>query len=133
MKNSKQNKLLNKRSGFTLIEILLVVVIIGILASIAIPRLGGHTEKAKLSAAKQTIGTISGALQIYEMNNGEYPSSLEGLLDSSKDGFPFLQRPVVPKDPWDTPFTYSAPGSHNTYDYDISCTSPKGVEVNNWE
>ncbi len=69
MKKAKLDTFLNNRSGFTLIEILLVVVIIGILASIAIPRLGGHTEKAKLAAAQQTISTISGALQIYEMNN----------------------------------------------------------------
>lgn len=121
-----------KKSGFTLIEIILVVVIIGILASIAVPRMGGRTEQAKISKAKQTINTLSMAVQEYEMMNGNYPSSLDGLLDESKGG-PFLERKVVPQDPWEKPFVYSAPGSHNTHTFDLSCTSAKGKVINNWE
>ncbi|VGO12968.1 Type II secretion system protein G [Pontiella desulfatans] len=132
MNKDKPSKHLSKKSGFTLIEIILVVVIIGILASIAVPRMGGRTEQAKIAKAKQTINTLSMAVQEYEMMNGNYPSSLEGLLDESKGG-PFLERKVVPKDPWEKPFMYSAPGSHNSHTFDLSCTSAKGTVINNWE
>ena len=123
---------LSKRSGFTLIEIILVVVIIGILAGIAIPRMGGKTEKAQISQAQSNIKALSMAVQEYEMMNGMYPSSLEGLLDESKGG-PFMEKKKIPTDPWEAPFTYSAPGSHNSHTFDISCTSPKGTVVNNWD
>jgi general secretion pathway protein G len=76
---------------------------------------------------------ISSALAIYEMNNGNYPASLDGLLDESKEGFPFLDSSKVPTDPWDKPFTYQTPGSHNKHKFDLSCTSPNGTEVNNWD
>ena len=65
----------NPRSGFTLIEILLVVVIIGILAGIAIPKMGGKSEKAMIAQAKANINSLSMAIQEYEMINGAYPSS----------------------------------------------------------
>ena len=134
MNTDKQETLLNRRqSGFTLIEILFVVVIIGILAGIGIPAISGKSEKAKIAQAQSNLITISSGLQMYEMNNGTYPSSLEGLLDSSKDGFPFLQKNKVSLDPWGKPFTYSAPGAHNSHGFDLSCTSQKGVEINNWD
>jgi general secretion pathway protein G len=129
---NKKEKHLSKRSGFTLIEIILVVVIIGILAGIAVPRMGGRTEQAKITKARQTINTLSMAIQEYEMINGTYPSSLDSLLDESKGG-PFLEKKVIPMDPWEKPFTYSAPGSHNTHTFDLSCTSGKGQVINNWE
>lgn len=132
MKNKTDKKHLSKRSGFTLIEIILVVVIIGILAGIAIPRMGGKTEKAKISQAKSNITALGMAIQEFEMMNGDYPSSLEQLLDESKGG-PYMEKKAIPTDPWDTPFVYAAPGSHNTHTFDLSCTSPKGTVVNNWE
>lgn len=132
MENRKQDKHLSKRSGFTLIEIILVVVIIGILAGIAIPRMGGKTEKAKISQAKSNIAALGMAIQEYEIMNGDYPPSLEALLDESKGG-PFLEKKVVPKDPWGASYVYSAPGAHNSHTFDLSCTSPKGESVNNWE
>ena len=132
MKEPKQNKHLSKKSGFTLIEIILVVVIIGILAGIAIPRMGGKAEKAQISQAKSNIAALSMAVQEYEMMNGNYPSSLEGLLDESKGG-PYMEKKTIPTDPWGSPFVYAAPGSHNTHTFDLSCTSAKGTVVNNWE
>lgn len=132
MKNKTPEKHLNKRSGFTLIEIILVVVIIGILAGIAIPRMGGKTEKAKISQAKSNITALGMAIQEYEMMNGDYPSSLDQLLDESKGG-PYMEKKAIPTDPWDKPFIFAAPGSHNTHTFDLSCTSPKGTVVNNWE
>ncbi|MCK4564052.1 MAG: type II secretion system protein GspG [Verrucomicrobia bacterium] len=132
MNNQKRDKHLGKRSGFTLIEIILVVVIIGILAGIAIPRMGGRTEQAQISQAQSNIYALGLAIQEYEMMNGVYPSSLEGLLDESKGG-PYMEKKKIPTDPWDTPFVYAAPGAHNTHTFDLSCTSPKGTLVNNWE
>ena len=130
----KQCKRVNRRkAGFTLIEILLVVVIIGILAGIGIPALSGKSEQAKIAQGEANINAISSALAIYEMNNGAYPSNLDGLLDSSKQGFPFLDKQSVPKDPWGNPFSYAAPGSHNRYKFDLSFTTPKGKVVGNWE
>ncbi|MEN7972787.1 MAG: type II secretion system protein GspG [Verrucomicrobiota bacterium] len=130
----KAEKRINRRrSGFTLIEILLVVVIIGILAGIGIPAISGKSEKAKIAQAKANITAVSSALAIYEMNNGTYPSGLDGLLDSSKDGYPFLDKRTVPMDPWGKPFNYQNPGANNTHKFDLSCTTPKGIVVNNWE
>ena len=132
MDRKRRERLLEKKGGFTLIEIILVVVIIGILAGIAIPRMGGKTEKAKISQAKSNIEALGMAIQEYEMINGDYPSSLDQLLDESKGG-PFMEKKAIPKDPWGKPFSYSAPGAHNTHSFDLSCTSPKGKVVNNWE
>jgi len=132
MKRRRRDKHLSKKSGFTMIEIILVVIIIGILAGIAIPRMGGKTEKAYLAQAKSNIVALSMAIQEFEMMNGDYPSSLEQLLDESKGG-PYMEKKSIPTDPWDKPFTYTAPGSHNSHTFDLSCTSPKGTVVNNWE
>ncbi|MDX1270187.1 MAG: prepilin-type N-terminal cleavage/methylation domain-containing protein, partial [Oceanisphaera sp.] len=95
MKKRQHEKHLSKRSGFTLVEIILVVVIIGILAGIAIPRMGGRTEQAKISQAKSNITALGMAIQEFEMMNGEYPSSLELLLDESKGG-PYMEKKAIP-------------------------------------
>lgn len=131
MNKEKENRHLSKRSGFTLIEIILVVVIIGILAGIAIPKLGGKSEKAMIAQAQANITALSMAIQEYEIMNGDYPSSLEGLLDESKGG-PFMEKKVIPVDPWGNPYQYAAPGSHNTHTFDLSCTH-NDIVVNNWE
>ena len=130
----KNRKLQPKKSkaGFTLIEIILVVVIIGILAGIGIPKLGGKSDKAKIAQAQGNINMLSTAIIEYEIINGDYPTSLEGLLDESKGG-PFLGKKTIPTDPWDKPYTYAAPGANNTHMFDLSCTSPKGISINNWE
>jgi general secretion pathway protein G len=132
MKNKKCAKHLTKRSGFTLIEIILVVVIIGILAGIGIPQIKGKSESAKIAKGQSGIRTLAMAIQEYEIINGDYPSSLEGLLDESKGG-PFLEKKVIPKDPWDNSYLYAAPGSHTAHTFDLSCTSAKGIVVNNGE
>lgn len=132
MENKKQDKHLSKRSGFTLIEIILVVVIIGILAGIGIPKLGGKSDKAKMAQAQGNIQMLGMAIREYEIMNGDYPTSLDGLLDESKGG-PFLEKKSVPTDPWSVPYVYAAPGSYNNHTFDLSCTSPKGVNINNWE
>ena len=132
MKENKNKKHLNKKSGFTLIEIIMVVIIIGILAGVAIPRMGGKAEKAKIAQAQSNITSLSMAIQEFEMVNGNYPSSLDQLLDESKGG-PFMEKKSIPKDPWQKPYSYSTPGSHNNHSFDLFCTSPKGTVINNWE
>ena len=132
MKKQQTKSKWGSKSGFTLIEIILVVVIIGILAGIVIPRIGGRSEQAQISQAKSNIQALSMAIQEFEMMNGAYPSSLDQLLDKSKGG-PFMEKNSIPKDPWGKPYSYSAPGAHNSHTFDLSCTSPKGKIVNNWE
>ena len=134
MNTKNREKHLSKRSGFTLIEIILVVVIIGILASIAIPHFSGKTEMAQFAQARSNIAVISSALDLYEISNGVYPSTLDTLLDSSQKGYPFLRKQTIPKDPWGNSFIYSAPGSHNTHLFDIYTTAPKsGTVIGNWD
>ena len=131
MNKKEQNSHLSRRSGFTLIEIILVVVIIGILAGIAIPRMGGKTEKAKIAAGRSNVQSIGMAIQEYEIMNGEYPASLDALLDESKGG-PYMEKKVIPTDPWGNPFIYAAPGARNTHTFDLSASGHE-EEVNNWE
>jgi general secretion pathway protein G len=118
-------------AGFTMVEVLLVVVIIGIIASIGIPRVAGRTEKARISKAAATINLYSTALSTYEMEKGTYPASLEELKQESDDGSPYMER--LKMDPWGKPFTYVSPGANNRYSYDLSTTSAKGESINNWE
>ena len=133
MEQKRKDELLRKRSGFTLIEIILVVVIIGILAGIFLGglKIGGRTEQAKVVKAQSTIATLSSAIQEYEIINGEYPASLDGLADETKGG-PFLQKKVIPIDPWGTPYQFSAPGAHNTHTFDLSVAG-REEEINNWD
>ena len=129
----KQNKH-SKKSGFTLIEIILVVVIIGILSVVFLKGLNlqGKSEMARVTAAQADIVTLSAALDMYEMMNGTYPENLDGLMDSSKQGFPFLNQNALPKTPWQKAYEYSQPGSHNPHRFDIWCESLTGKTIGNW-
>lgn len=126
---------MNKKSGFTLIEVILVVVILGVIAGVAMKgmNIGGKKEMADKMDAGTTIAALSMAVDAYEVMNGTYPPNLEALLDSSKPGYPFLRQNKIPMDPWGKPYSYVVPGSHNTHLYDISTTTPGGESVNNWD
>ena len=134
-------KCLNSR-GFTLIEILLVVIIIGILVSLVAPKLAGRSEEARKQAAKADIdGGISLALDLYEVDNGRYPGRLEDLLTKPGDAHnwkgPYLKK-SIPKDPWGSLYIYKIPGSHNTESYDLFSIGPdkqegSGDDITNWE
>lgn len=137
----KKNRMNEAKAGFTLIEILLVVVIIGILAALAAPRLGGRVKEARINSARADVQSIGTALRLYELDNGDYPSSLQGLI--SKPGGsnnwrgPYLEKSAMPKDPWGNDYVYNYPGQHNSHSYDLKSNGPDGVasadDVNNWD
>src|SRR2546421_8948281 len=119
--------------AFTLVELLLVLVILGILAAIVIPKFSGRTEQAKEQAAVTQISTFRTALDAFEVDNGYYPKGRNGLMDllqAPRDAQnwrgPYLQSDVIPKDPWGNDYIYRAPGSHNPSSFDISSAGPPG-------
>ena len=101
-----------RNEGFTLIEILLVVVIIGILAAVAIPNIAGAPEKARRNAAAQGIRVIEGGIDRYEMDVGKLPDSLNELLSSSAKGWdgPYIKKAKGLQDPWGNEYHYSKNG-----------------------
>lgn len=112
----KKNERRNARGGFTLIEILLVVVIIGILAAVAVPRFAGRIGQSKDSADAANRHAIELALDMYEVDHGQYPSSLQSLVSDSGDPNwhgPYLKK-GVPKDPWGGDYSYSSSGNSYT-------------------
>src|SRR5271154_6246492 len=106
---------LHSRSGFTLLEILLVVVIIGFLVSVAVVRLSGQSAKAKLVTTQHQIDSYKTALGVYELDNGVFPSTERGLaaLSTHPGGAslpnwkgPYLDPPLIRPDPWGHPYLY---------------------------
>jgi len=133
-----KRKFFQKQLGFTLIEIMLVVIIIGALAAMVIPRLSGRSEQAKVAIAKADIeANLATPLKLYELDNGNFPTTNQGLdallnepttspLPSNWNG-PYVEK--EPIDPWGNPYLYKSPGS-NRMDYDLSST---GSDVNSGE
>jgi general secretion pathway protein G len=114
--------------GFTLVEIMVVVVILGILAAIIVPRVMSYPEQARLVKAKQDILALQNALDLYKLDNGFYPSTDQGLqalvMKPTTQPIPqnfkidgYLAR--VPLDPWGRPYHYLNPGIHNPNGVDI--------------
>jgi general secretion pathway protein G len=103
--------------GFSLIEIMVVVVIMGVLAALVVPNVMGRPDQARVIAAKQDIGAIMQALKLYRLDTGRYPSSGEGLeafVGGQGKGSRYMDR--VPNDPWNTPYQYLNPGVHGEID-----------------
>lgn len=132
----------DKRS-FTLIELMLVVIIIGALVAMVMPRLTGRGEQARVSAAGADIkANIATGLKLYELDNGNFPSSAEGLNallekpgSASAWNGPYLEK--KPIDPWGREYKYKCPGEHRPADYDLYSLGKDGVEsaddVKNWD
>ncbi len=125
LKNSKQRSRISSRRGFTLVELLLVLVILGILAAIVVPKFGGRTEQARVTAAVTQISTFGTALNAFEVDTGSYPRGQDGLqqllvapADITGWRGPYLMSDI-PLDPWGRAFIYEFPGRLNTTGYDI--------------
>lgn len=133
--------------GFTLIEVLVVVVILGILAAVVVPNIMGAPDEARIAKAKQDIRQIESALQMYRLDNFNYPSTQQGLeaLVSKPSGDPpannwrpggYLRK--LPKDPWGNPYQYLSPGVHGEYDvFSLGADGKPGGEgpaadIGNW-
>ena len=128
----------SRSSGFTLVGLLLVLVILGILAAIVIPKFSGRSEQAKVQAAATQISNLSTAINNYEVDNSGYPKSLNDLLVAPRDAQnwhgPYMQTDVIPKDPWGNDYIYKCPGAHNPTFFDLSSAGSPGADtvIANW-
>jgi general secretion pathway protein G len=144
-------KIKNGDRGFTLIELMVVVIILGILALYIGPKIMGEPEKAKRVKAKMDIASLETALKMYKLDNGMYPSTeqgLQALVEVPESGVipkkwrkgGYIEKNKVPKDPWGNEFVYISPGVNG--DFDIISYGLDGVpggegddnkDINNWE
>lgn len=137
-----------KNRGFTLIEILVVMVILGMLAALVVPNIIGRGDDAKVDTAKIEIHNIANTLDMYKLDNHSYPSTEQGLeaLVTKPSGSPepknwqqdgYLSKP--PHDPWGNPYQYISPGEHGAFDlYSLGADGQEGGEgyaadIGNWD
>jgi len=146
MKSRKQSCRRMRQSGFTLIEIMVVVVILGILAALIAPNVISRIDDAQITKVKQDIRAMESALKLYRLDNFRYPSTDEGLdalVTPPADPnarWPeggYLDR--LPRDPWDRPYVYLQPGNQGEYDvYSLGRDGQQGGEgldgdIGNWD
>ena len=134
-------RMTRKSRGFTLIEIMVVVAILGILAALVVPKIMGRPDEARIVAAKQDITAIRQALNLYRLDNLRYPTteqSLQALVEKPTSGMipnnwkpgGYLER--LPNDPWGNPYQYLAPGVHGEVDvFSLGADGEPGGEGNN--
>jgi general secretion pathway protein G len=144
-KSEIRNHRLAQRA-FTLIELLLVLVILGTLAAIVVPKFAGTGERARQTAARTQIAAFATALSAFEVDNGYYPRGKDGLRaliqkpsEAQNWRGPYLEEQGgIPNDPWGRPYLYECPGKHNVNSYDISSMGFDGREnteddITNWQ
>lgn len=136
------------QGGFTLIEIMVVVVILGILAALVVPQVMSRPEQAKVTVAKGDIKAVAAALDMYKLDNFAYPSTQQGLeaLVTKPSGNPqpknwnrdgYLKR--LPKDPWGNDYQYLSPGTRGQFDlYSFGADGKPGgsdlnADIGNWD
>lgn len=141
------SRVLAAERGFTFIEIMVVVAILAILAALVVPRIMGRTDDAKRTAAKVQIRNIEGALQLYKLDNGVYPSSEQGLKALvEKPSVGVIPKkwkvggylPKLPEDSWGNPYKYTSPSPKG--DYEIMSLGTDGevggegvnADITNW-
>ena len=137
-----------RQQGFTLIEIMVVVVILGIFAALVVPQVMSRPDQAKVTVAQGDIKAIAAALDMYRLDNHVYPSTQQGLeaLVKKPSGMPaaknwnkdgYLKR--LPVDPWGNPYQYLAPGSQGPFDlYSLGADGKEGgsenaADIGNWD
>lgn len=130
--------------GFSILELLLVLVILAVLSAIVGVRFAGQSAKAKVTAAKAQLSDFKTALGAYELQVGAYPTTQQGLQalieqPSGAEGWagPYLEADAVPKDQWGGEWQYRHPGTHNPNGFDLFSSGPDGREgggdeIANW-
>ena len=139
MKVEKRKSILKSRAGFTLIELMVVMIILGLLAALVVPKMFGKLGKAKTNAAYVQIELLGTALDSFRLDTGRYPTTAEGLeaLISQTSGVdewngPYLKKIEIPLDPWKNPYIYESPGKHGDYDlYSFGADKSEGGEGEN--
>lgn len=111
------------QAGFTLVEMLVVITIIGLIMALVAPRVLNYLSESKAKAAKIQIESLGSALDLYYLDAGHYPTTSEGLValvqrpgNNPTWNGPYLKGGLVPSDPWGNPYLYRAPGEHGAYD-----------------
>ena len=143
---TEMKKMNSGMRGFTLIELLVVLAIIGLLAGLVGPQVMKHLGGAKTKTARVQIEDLAGALDMYKMDVGRYPTSSEGLQalvekPSSARAWngPYLRKNKVPQDPWIYDYHYVSPGEHGRFDiYSLGADNAaggdgEGQDINSWE
>jgi general secretion pathway protein G len=130
------------QAGFTLIEMLVVITIIGLIMALVAPRVLNYLAESKVKAAKIQIASLGSALDLYYLDVGHYPTSSEGLTalvqrpgNMTTWNGPYLKGDLVPEDPWGHPYNYRAPGEHGPYDitsYGADGTE-SGSDITSWQ
>lgn len=131
-------RLMRNHAGFTLIELMVVIIILGLLAAIVMPRIVGETDKARYGAALAQMRILEDALKRYKLDNGLFPTTeqgLESLVRRPSVGFiprnwpegGYLDKQELPRDPWGNTYIYISPGQHSP-DYDLRSLGADGLE-----
>jgi len=136
--------------GFTLIELMVVIVILGILAAMIVPRIMGRPEEAKQLKARMQIESLETSLKLYKLDNGTYPTTEQGiqaLVEPPETGIQpknwrkggYIEKGKIPKDPWGSAYVYLCPGINGDFDIisygadNVPEGEDKNKDINNWE
>ncbi|HEX8389342.1 MAG TPA: type II secretion system major pseudopilin GspG [Sphingomonas sp.] len=128
-----------RESGFTLVELMVVIVIIGLLATIVAINVLPSGDQARVTRAKADINTIQAGLDLYKLQNGRYPTTSEGLQVLVGGRGAYLKGSAVPKDPWGRDYLYASPGQHGDADvWSLGADGQEGGEelnadVGSWQ
>lgn len=129
MRETRNTRRRKGAAGFTLIELMVVVVIIGVLAALVGPAVMKQADKSKVEAAKTQITHFKTALSMYKLEGNSYPTTSQGLeaLIHNDLGEQFLEQDSVPLDPWGNPYIYISPGAEG-HDFEIICYGADGAK-----